>query len=63
TGAAPVPVTVTRQLPEPQASAPAAPADELATHVARVEAAAAQIDAGQRQQYEKPRSSSVPVQN
>jgi pilus assembly protein CpaC len=63
TGAAPVPVTVTTPLPEPQASAPAAPADELAARVARVEAAAAQIAAGQRQQYEKPRSSSAPVQN
>ncbi|SOE94203.1 pilus assembly protein CpaC [Burkholderia sp. D7] len=59
-GAAPVPVTVTTPLPEPQASAPGAPADERAAHV---EAAAAQIAAGQRQQYEEMRSSSVPAKN
>ena len=63
TGAAPVPVTVTAPLPEPHASVPAAPTDELAARVARIEAAAAQLAAHQRQQYEEPRSSSAPVQN
>jgi pilus assembly protein CpaC len=54
---------VTAPLPEPHASVPVAPTEELATRVARIEAAAAQLAAHQRQQYEKLGSSSAPVQN
>ncbi|MDN7183089.1 type II and III secretion system protein family protein [Caballeronia sp. SEWSISQ10-4 2] len=63
TQAVPMPATVTAPLPEPHASVGAAPTDELAARVARIEAAAAQLAAHQRQQYEKLGSSSAPVQN
>jgi len=63
TQAVPIPATVTAPLPEPHAGVAAAPTDELAARVARIEAAAAQLAAHQRQQYEKLGSSSAPVQN
>jgi len=63
THAAPMPETKATPLPEPQAGPQATPTDELAARVARDEAAAAQIAARQRQQYEKQPSSSAPVQN
>jgi len=63
TQAVPMPATVTAPLPEPHASVAATPTDELAARVARIEAAAAQLAARQRQQYEKLGSSFAPVQN
>ncbi|MFM0028812.1 type II and III secretion system protein family protein [Paraburkholderia madseniana] len=59
----PMPGTNSTPLPEPQASPPAAPADEPGARIARVEAQAAQIAARQRRQYEKQPSPSAPVQN
>ncbi|MGF6964930.1 pilus assembly protein CpaC [Paraburkholderia sp. WC7.3g] len=63
--AQPVPIqpTVTAPLQEPRASAPASLADDPAARAVRIEAAAAQIAAHERQQNNKPGASSASAQN